>query len=599
MPYIPQFNKMSLQEMSYAPTLMRQQHDDAVAKQMELAEALKFDYLKQDAEGIEPVLQDYNKNIENISKQISQQGFSHDLKNKVMGLRSKYVGDDKIRTYKKNYADAMSQWDEQRKRMIQEGRPGYDINAQKEAFFSGYKGAYNEDGLKNEFTSGKTSGYYDIGEDASKLMSNLGMTETPIIGSSGSIRRVKDGNDYYFEVRNARNGSVTKNKDQIFAIKQYLKNEYRDDSTDRGLFKKINKLDDNYIDNVIDRIGEAKSLYKEEAIESNVGASGFGSKDQDPYEKPLPTYQNAKVDSDQYKTAQEREDIITGKKKVTRKATREELKGVESSVDVDNPYLTTDIEIKPQEAIDDQKKLTPRYFEMYKGKINPSTQKEYTDAEIAVIGTKAVKNASAYLDERTGINIDKRSLSGFTPAYIVLRYMLNPSNEAPLIETGGKMLGGDKKISVQDFMNSIQDTDNKGASWEDAPVEFGNDGEILLHDFKGKEYKVDTKGENGQSVMEKSTGVLYNNLYVPILKKITSFNLHDDPQLEEPILAPDGNIYDVVTPPDADPYDPSNRMIRIRTQNPSDEPYYMTQQQFKNSFLKQSISGLKNVQVNQ
>jgi len=227
MPYIPQFNKLSLNETAYAPALMRQQHDDAIAKQMELAEALKFDYLKQDAGGLEPILQKYSSDIDDISNQIAQSGFSQDLKGKVLGLRSKYVGDDKVRHYKKQYSDAMSQWDETRKRMIQEGRPGDDINRQKEQFFSAYQGGYDPDGkFKNEFTAGRTSGYYDIGEDATKLMTGLGSTETPIVGGNASIRYVapKDGQPGYFETKDfSKNGSITKNADQVEAIKQYLK----------------------------------------------------------------------------------------------------------------------------------------------------------------------------------------------------------------------------------------------------------------------------------------------------------------------------------------------------------------------------------------
>ena len=194
MPYIPQFNKLSLNEMAYAPSLLRQQHDDAVAKQMELAEALKFDYLKQDAPGIEPVLQQYNADIEDVSNQIAQQGFTQDIKNKVLGLRSKFVTDDKIRQYKKNYSDAMTGWEDLKKRMIQEGRPGDDINKQKAAYFSGYKGAFDNEGFKQEFTPGRTSGYYDIAEDAKKAMTNLGTTGM-VVGKSGTSITEKTGMD--------------------------------------------------------------------------------------------------------------------------------------------------------------------------------------------------------------------------------------------------------------------------------------------------------------------------------------------------------------------------------------------------------------------
>lgn len=262
MPYIPQFNKLSLNEMAYAPSLLRQQHDDAVAKQMELAEALKFDYLKQDAPGIEPVLQQYNTDIEDISNQIAQQGFTQDIKNKVLGLRSKFVTDDKIRQYKKNYSDAMTGWEDLKKRMIQEGRPGDDINRQKAAYFSGYKGAFDNEGFKQEFTPGRTSGYYDIAEDAKKAMTNLGTTGM-VVGKSGTSITEKTGIGAdkkpftYFEVTDSKTGQKLTNLDQRQAVERYLMSEYGDNTTDRGLFAQISGITPEHIRNTITNVSQS------------------------------------------------------------------------------------------------------------------------------------------------------------------------------------------------------------------------------------------------------------------------------------------------------------------------------------------------------
>ena len=262
MPYIPQFNKMSLQEMSYAPTLMRQQHDDAIAKQMELAEALKFDYLKQDAPGLEPILQKYNADIEDVSKQIAQQGFTHDLKNKVLGLRSQYVTDDKVRQYKKNYTDAMQGWEETKKSLIQRGASGDLINKQKAAYFGAYKGAYDDEGFKQEFTAGRTSGVYDVMEDAKKAFAGIGTTGQ-IVGSSGtSVQQVKtkdrNGNPMtYFEVTDSKTGQKLTNLDQRQAVAQYLKAEYGNEATDRGLYAKIAELAPEHIDNIVDQVSRS------------------------------------------------------------------------------------------------------------------------------------------------------------------------------------------------------------------------------------------------------------------------------------------------------------------------------------------------------
>jgi hypothetical protein len=263
MPYIPQFNKISLQEQAYAPTLMRQQHDEAVAKQMELADALKFDYLKQDASILEPVLNKYSEDIQKVSTDLAKQGFTQDTKSKLLGLRSQYTTDDKIRQVKKNYSDAMSQWDDIRKRMIQAGRPGSDIENQKQSFFSNYQGAFSPDGFKNEFTAGITSGYYDIVEDAKKAMTGIGTTGQ-IVGSSGSSIKpatLKDANGNViasgWETTDNKTGQKVFNKDQRLAVEAYLNAEYNDPSTDRGLYAQLNKITPEHIQNAIANVSKS------------------------------------------------------------------------------------------------------------------------------------------------------------------------------------------------------------------------------------------------------------------------------------------------------------------------------------------------------
>jgi len=289
MPYIPQFNKLSLNEMAYAPSLMRKQHDEQVASQMELAEALKFDYLKQDAPGIEPVLQKYNTDIEDVSKQIAQQGFSQDLKNKVLGLRSQYVGDDKIRTYKKNYSDAMSQWDEQRKRMIQEGRSGDRINRQKAQFFSEYQGAYTPEGLKNEFTAGRTSSDYDIGDYALKAASKLGHTGTTISGGKDTLTPRKDPTtgDTYYEVRNVSDGKLISNLSQVDAIKKYVKDQFNTEGTDENLFAKIEGLSPEHISSTVENVLNSQLIRDETAPKGSSSFTGFTKGERAEIPRPL------------------------------------------------------------------------------------------------------------------------------------------------------------------------------------------------------------------------------------------------------------------------------------------------------------------------
>jgi hypothetical protein len=261
MPYIPQFNKISLQEMAYAPQLMRQQHDDAIAKNMEIAEALKFDYLNQDATRLEPRLQEYSSKVDELSKGLASQGFSHDTKNKILGLRAQFTGDEEVRNIKKNYAQAMAGWEETKKGLIQKGASGQQIAQQKKSYFSpdAYKGAYDDDGFYQEFAPGMTSGIYDIAEETKKAMTNIGETGK-VVGKEGTtIQRVEGTATIpaHFRVTDSRTGQLIGNFDQVEAVKRYIKAEFDPNNTtsDRGLFAKISNLDPEYINNIVDQVG--------------------------------------------------------------------------------------------------------------------------------------------------------------------------------------------------------------------------------------------------------------------------------------------------------------------------------------------------------
>jgi len=263
MPYIPSFNKISLQEQAYAPSLMRQQHDEAVTKQMELADALKFDYLKQDASILEPVLNKYSEDIQKVSTDLAKQGFTQDTKSKLLGLRSQYTTDDKIRQVKKNYSDAMQGWEETKKALIQRGAPGDLINRQKAAYFGAFKGSFDDEGFKQDFTAGRTSGVYDVVEDAKKAMTGLGSTGQ-IVGSSGSsviAKDLKDANGNViasgWETTDNKTGQKVFNKDQRLAVEAYLNAEYNDPSTDRGLYAQLNKITPEHIQNAIANVSKS------------------------------------------------------------------------------------------------------------------------------------------------------------------------------------------------------------------------------------------------------------------------------------------------------------------------------------------------------
>lgn len=267
MPYIPKFNPVSLQEMAYAPALMRQQHDQAISNNMELANQLKFDYLKQDAPTIEPVLQGYSKSIEDISSDLAKYGFNNDVRNRIVGERSKFIADDKLDKYKKNYKEAMTGWEDTKKSLMSQKASGRDVENMRNAYFGKYKGAYDNEGMYQEFAPGATSGVYDVTEDARKAFAGIGSTGR-IVGKTGTIVSQEKGKDRngnpltYFSVTDSKTGQRLDNLTQREAVAQYLKREYGDPQTDRGLYAKISGLTPDYINSAVDQVSASMAESK-------------------------------------------------------------------------------------------------------------------------------------------------------------------------------------------------------------------------------------------------------------------------------------------------------------------------------------------------
>ena len=158
----------------------------------------------------------------------------------------------------------MQGWEETKKALIQRGASGDLINKQKAAYFGAYKGGFDDEGFKRDFTAGRTSGVYDIAEDAKKAMTNIGETGV-IVGKNGSKVEPIDVMDSKgnivgraWKTWDASIGQYVRNDNQIDAVKSFLKAEYGDSATDRGLFAKISGITLDDINSTIDNV--AKSM---------------------------------------------------------------------------------------------------------------------------------------------------------------------------------------------------------------------------------------------------------------------------------------------------------------------------------------------------
>lgn len=575
MPYIPQFNKLSFQEQAYAPTLMRQQHDEAVAKQMELADALKFDYLKQDASILEPVLNKYSEDINKVSTDLAKNGFTQDTKSKLLGLRSQYISDDKIRQVKKNYSDAMQGWEETKKALIQRGASGDLINKQKAAYFGAYKGGFDDEGFKQDFTAGRTSGVYDLVEDAKKAMTNLGQTGQ-IVGSSGSSIKpatLKDANGNIiasgWETTDNKTGQKVFNKDQRLAVEAYLNAEYNDESTDRGLYAKIAGLTPEHIQNAIANVSKSMAEDKYAQLpQQDINISGMtkassSSSGFTPY-----TYSEGSGDPDVTKRTEEELSILD-KPIPTDLSESEKAKiaeGVSRGGSIPNPdYLRSlyqnALQNKQKELAQQKQKVVNYYSNIYK---NYYENADPIDATKRAIRTERDNNA--IVKRRTAVDVDKKELGGVGTTQKVLSRIKSDFD-------GYTILKQDKNTSLfskngyntpQDFIATIKDN----IGWENQAVEVDNNADILLKDKNDNLVKINP------AALQDDVATIQQNVLKPILQDATNPALFNGQR--HIVNLPNTNIkYEVILRQKQsendrpDLYNIKDRMIEMYVEDPS------------------------------
>lgn len=536
MPYIPQFNKISLQEQAYAPTLMRQQHDEAVAKQMELADALKFDYLKQDAQILEPVLNKYSEDIQKLSSDLAKQGFTQDTKSKLLGLRSQYTTDDKIRQVKKNYSDAMQGWEETKKALIQRGASGDLINKQKAAYFGAYKGGFDDEGFKQDFTAGRTSGVYDVTEDAKKAFTNLGSTGS-VVGSSGSsiVEKTGVGADKrpftYFEVTDNKTGQVIKNADQRAAVEAYLRAEYGDESTDRGLYAKIAGLTPEHIQNAISNVSASMAENRYAQLpqrDTNISGMARGAADKTGPGEPLPEFNIPELNKDKYDDAQEDENILNG---LDRSKSTASSEGYSTGYTPGWSYTKTPTKSDKNKIISKYKEKYPRLF-----------GKSMSDEDAAKIGAKYEKAYSA-------INSSVLALKSKDVVENIYNSILKTGDDNTLERVNKD---GSKDIkSISDIAASFKET---GVDWKQVPPLVNPYGVTFIRDAEDNLYKVN------ESSFDKTTQMLKKDVIKPVMDQLLDPQLADK-DANQSISIPGTNKKLHVNFDPEDPYNVSARKI--------------------------------------
>ena len=165
------FQPMNLQELSLAPSMLAQREE----KSLDQADALSIDVnrLQGDEELVSGKLGDLRTKISKLSERLASEGYNKDIANQLRRVKTEYATElgptGTLGRAQSNYQMAYDQWNNVEQDLRRQGASQRGIEINKQQFFSGYKGMRDDLGNLQDFTSGKTAGYFDVRKEAMDL----------------------------------------------------------------------------------------------------------------------------------------------------------------------------------------------------------------------------------------------------------------------------------------------------------------------------------------------------------------------------------------------------------------------------------------------
>lgn len=228
------FNPLSMQEMFFPADYMRTRHDAADTGFTDL-NALDVNRLSPDDELVGNRLSQLRGQIEQVSNRLATSGIDRKIENELSSLRREYAKEMSpsgiLGRAQQNYIEGQENWKAQRDTLLKQGAPTSFISKARDAYMSGYKGLMGEDGSFNEFTPGRTPGYYDIPNEARDYFSKVGIQEA--LTSNQSLGFTKDGNGFLILIDRSPS-TKTDNINELNAALRALQTELYNTGTDKG-----------------------------------------------------------------------------------------------------------------------------------------------------------------------------------------------------------------------------------------------------------------------------------------------------------------------------------------------------------------------------
>lgn len=250
------FDPLSLQELAFAPSALRQREDTALASADELS-AIDVPRLSQDEGIVTTRLGDLRGQVSNLSERLATEGYNRDLANELRKVRTQYQRESgpsgTLGRAQANYQAANQQWKAVRDQLNKQGATPEYVNRARNQFFSGYQGLRDETGALQEFSSGRVANYYDINTEAQDLFKQAETSGelTPQQAANAEARLVNIGGVPQLMVINRKTGQRLSNIPQLEAGMNYLYKQYTDPNTDRGFFASTAGLAPSQVGNVL------------------------------------------------------------------------------------------------------------------------------------------------------------------------------------------------------------------------------------------------------------------------------------------------------------------------------------------------------------
>ncbi len=244
------YTPWTFEQLGYAPSLMRQRHDQAVEDMINLENQLNFEYLNQDDPFVAPIIDKYKKGLDTLQSNILKRGYNPSLVNDLVKYRRDYQNEvgprGTLGRAMKAYSDAQEGWKSIEASYRKDNMPEAYINKAKSNYFGAYKGMMTPDGIYQGFTPGAVTGYRDIAKDFVTYAKEAGMSTEAMnqLQKEGvSIKQV-DGpyGTKFLAIHNYSPGTPGyDNAKQLEALYNEFYSQYTDPSSDRGLYAQIDQ----------------------------------------------------------------------------------------------------------------------------------------------------------------------------------------------------------------------------------------------------------------------------------------------------------------------------------------------------------------------